>query len=101
LFKEAPLSVKCTAIGHAKHRVSGAAWVAKKCALPKVPIFKEAPLSVKCTAIGHAKQRVSGAAWVAKKCALPKVPILKKHRFRKHAQLLVNSGCCDNKTALE
>ena len=42
--KEVPLSVKCTAIGHAKHRVSGAAWVAKKCALPKGNKAKEAPL---------------------------------------------------------
>ena len=51
-LKEVPLSVKRTAIGHAKQRVSGAAWVAKKWALPKGNKAKEVPLSIKRTAIG-------------------------------------------------
>ena len=42
--KEVPLSVKRAAIGCAKHRVSGAAWVAEKCALPKGHCKKEVPL---------------------------------------------------------
>jgi uncharacterized lipoprotein YbaY len=49
---EVPLSVKRTEIGHAMHRVSGAAWVAEKCALPKGN--KEVSLSLKHAAIGQA-----------------------------------------------
>ena len=52
---EVPLSVKRTEIGHAMHRVSGAAWVAEKCALPKGNKGKkEVPLSLKHAAIGQA-----------------------------------------------
>ena len=56
--------------GHAKHRASGAAWVAKSkcCQLRQTK-------STMLAAIGHAKHRVSGAAWVAvsKRCQLKSI----------------------------